>query len=135
VLPVRILLYALTNEPWELVALQTLDGIGAGIYGVVIVAVCADLTHGRGGFNALQGLIATALSVGGVIGPLVAGFVVQHFGFEAAFCVFASVAALAAAVFLVFMPETRPSKASTSESAAETNFNGKPAQSSTGRSS
>ena len=38
-----------------LVALQTLDGIGAGVYGVVIVAICADLTKGKGGFNALAG--------------------------------------------------------------------------------
>ncbi len=37
-----------------LVALQALDGIGAGIYGVVIVAMCADLTKGKGRFNALQ---------------------------------------------------------------------------------
>ena len=55
-------------------ALQTLDGIGAGIYGVVIVAMCADLTRGKGGFNTLSGMIATALAVGGVAGPLGAGF-------------------------------------------------------------
>jgi predicted MFS family arabinose efflux permease len=48
VLPVRIFLYSLTSDPWMLVALQALDGIGAGIYGVVIVAICADLTRGQG---------------------------------------------------------------------------------------
>ena len=37
-LPLRIFLYSLTTNPWVLVALQTLDGIGAGIYGVAIVA-------------------------------------------------------------------------------------------------
>jgi MFS family permease len=108
VLPVRIFLYSLTDDPNTLIALQTLDGIGAGIYGVVIVAICADLTRGRGGFNALQGVIATALSVGGVIGPLVAGLLVQHLGFPMAFCTFASIAAAAAIVFLGFMPETGP---------------------------
>jgi MFS family permease len=54
-LPIRIFLYSLTQDPWMLVALQTLDGIGAGVYGVVIVAICADLTKGKGGFNALAG--------------------------------------------------------------------------------
>jgi MFS family permease len=107
-LPVRIFLYSLTSDPWVLVALQTLDGIGAGIYGVVIVSTCADLTRGKGGFNALQGLIATALSVGGVLGPLAAGFLVQHLGFAIAFYVFAGVAALAALIFIGLMPETRP---------------------------
>jgi MFS family permease len=109
-LPLRIFLYSLTKEPWVLVALQALDGIGAGVYGVVIVSTCADLTRGKGGFNALQGLLATALSVGGVLGPLAAGFIVQHLGFAAAFWVFAGVAALAALIYVGMMPETRPAK-------------------------
>jgi MFS family permease len=108
VLPVRIFLYSLARDPWALVALQALDGIGAGIYGVVIVSMCADLTRGQGGFNALQGLIATALSVGGVLGPLAAGALVQHLGFAVAFDVFA--AAVAALVFIGLMPETRPNE-------------------------
>jgi MFS family permease len=107
VLPLRIVLYSLTNSPWMLVALQTLDGIGAGIYGVIIVSMCADLTRGTGHFNALQGLIATALSVGGVLGPFIAGFTVQYLGFAAAFYLFAAVAAVAALLFVLFMPETK----------------------------
>ncbi|HEX4146557.1 MAG TPA: MFS transporter [Pirellulales bacterium] len=105
-LPVRIFLYSLSDDPWMLVALQTLDGIGAGIYGVVIVAMCADLTRGKGGFNALSGMIATALAVGGVLGPLGAGFLAQHLGYNGFFWVFAGIAALAAALFLTAMPET-----------------------------
>ncbi|HWG47628.1 MAG TPA: MFS transporter [Gemmataceae bacterium] len=107
VLPLRIVLYSLTDSPWGLVALQTLDGIGASIYGVVIVAMCADLTRGTGRFNALLGLIATALSIGGVLGPFIAGFVVQYLGFAAAFYLFAAIAAVAALVFVLFMPETQ----------------------------
>jgi MFS family permease len=110
VLPLRIVLYSLTTSPWMLVVLQTLDGIGAGIYGVVIVAMCADLTRGTGRFNALLGLIATALSVGGVLGPFLAGFVVQYLGFAAAFYLFAAIAAVAALVFVLFMPETNPAQ-------------------------
>jgi MFS family permease len=118
VLPLRIFLYSLTSDPWMLVALQSLDGIGAGIYGVVIVAICADLTRGRGGFNSLQGLIATAVSVGGVIGPLAAGLLVQHLGFQTAFYAFAGVAAVAALLFLGFMPETCPRLAAAVEPAS-----------------
>ena len=105
-LPIRIFLYSLTQDPWMLVVLQTLDGIGAGIYGVVIVAMCADLTKRQGGFNALAGMIATALAIGGVIGPLAAGFLAQHLGYNGFFYVFAAIAAVAAALFLGLMPET-----------------------------
>ena len=107
-LPVRIFRYSLTTDPWMLVALQALDGIGAGVYGVVIVAICADLTRGKGGFNALSGMIATALAVGGVIGPLGAGFLADHLGYNGFFYVFAAVAALAALLFIGLMPERRP---------------------------
>ncbi len=106
-LPVRILLYSFTSDPWVLVALQVFDGIGAGIYGVVATVVCADLTRTRGGFNALQGVLATALAVGGFLGPLVAGPLVQHLGFAPAFRAFALVAAVGAGVFLALMPETK----------------------------
>jgi MFS family permease len=106
-LPVRILLYSFTNDPWELVALQALDGIGAGIYGVVIAVVCADLTREKGGFNSLQGLFATALAVGGALGPIIAGPLVQHLGFAVTFQAFAGIAALGTLLFLLGVPETQ----------------------------
>lgn len=115
-LPIRILLYSFSNDPWELIALQTLDGIGAGIYGVVVGVICADLTRDKGGFNALQGLLATALAVGGVLGPLLAGPLVQHLGFPAAFRGFALVAAVGAGVFLWLMPETQSDTSNTQTS-------------------
>ncbi len=110
-LPIRIFLYSLTTNPSMLVALQTLDGIGAGIYGVVITAICADLTRGKGGFNALAGMIATALAIGGVVGPLGAGYLAEHLGYNAFFYVFAGIAALGAVLFLTLMPETRQNSA------------------------
>jgi hypothetical protein len=107
VLPLRIALYALTNDPRLLVILQALDGIGAGIFGVTAVAMCADLTRGRGHFNALVGVLATAGGLGPVIGSLAAGIIVQQLGFAAAFSVFAAVAAVGTLLFIWLMPETR----------------------------
>ena len=49
------LLYCLSVNPVYLVAVQLLDGIGAGIFGVVSVLVVADLTRGTGRFNLTQG--------------------------------------------------------------------------------
>ena len=48
VLPVRAVLYTLTANTGALVAIQILDGVGAGIFGVVSVLVIADLTQGHG---------------------------------------------------------------------------------------
>jgi MFS family permease len=111
VLPVRIALYALSDDAGLLVALQALDGIGAGVFGVTAVAICGDLTRGRGHFNALLGVLATVGGLGGVVGPLAAGLLVQHLGFAAAFFAFAAIAAAAAAVFIGFMPETKEAQA------------------------
>jgi MFS family permease len=107
VLPLRIFLYALVHTPQTVVWLQSLDGIGAGIYGVVVVALAADLTRGKGHFNSLMGLFATALAIGGVAGPLISGFVIQHLGFQKTFCAFAALAALGAILFTIFVPETK----------------------------
>jgi MFS family permease len=78
---------------------------------VAIVAVCADLTRGKGGFNALSGVIATALAVGGVLGPISTGALTQYLGYPVAFGVFAGIAAVAAVLFVGFMPETMDAKA------------------------
>jgi MFS family permease len=100
-LPVRILSYSFVSRPSSVVWLQGLDGIGAGIYGVAIVAMAADLTRGKGRFNTLMGLFATALAMGGVAGPLLSGLLVQHLGFRFTFYAFAALAAIGAAVFLL----------------------------------
>jgi MFS family permease len=113
-LPLRLFLYALARRPETLLALQALDGIGAGIYGVAIVATCADLTEGKGAFNALMGVIATAQALGGVIGPLASGLLVQHLGFPVGYEVLASIAVVGAAVFLAGVPETSAALRATS---------------------
>jgi MFS family permease len=110
VLPLRILSYTFVSKPSAIVWLQGLDGVGAGIYGVAVVAIAADLTRGKGRFNTLMGLFATALAIGGVAGPLISGVLVQHLGFRATFYVFAVLAAFGAGVFLLTVPETRVAK-------------------------
>ena len=55
ILPVRGFLYTLSGHPGYLVAVQLLDGIGAGMFGVISVLIVADLTKGTGRFNVTQG--------------------------------------------------------------------------------
>jgi MFS family permease len=105
-LPLRILSYSFVRSASAVVWLQTLDGIGAGIYGVAVVALAADLTRGKGRFNTLMGLFATAVAVGGFIGPLITGVLLQHLGFRATFYSFATLALAGAVVFTACVPET-----------------------------
>ncbi|MDR3618943.1 MAG: MFS transporter, partial [Paludisphaera borealis] len=99
VLPVRGLLYCLSVNPYYLVAVQLLDGIGAGIFGVVSILVVADLTRGTGRFNFTQGVLATATGVGAGASNLIAGFIVKEAGFDAGFIALAIVAALGCLFF------------------------------------
>jgi MFS family permease len=114
VLPLRILSYTFVSTPKAVVYLQALDGIGAGIYGVAVVALAADLTRGKGRFNSLMGIFATAVALGGVVGPLITGVLVQHLNFRPTFYAFALLAAFAALIFTMMVPETRgPAKQDT----------------------
>jgi predicted MFS family arabinose efflux permease len=107
VLPVRGLLYTLTHKTGELVAIQILDGVGAGIFGVVSVLVIADLTQGSGRFNLTLGAISTAVGIGASLSQVIAGSIVHHVGFNAGFLFLAAVAAAAFGILYFFMPETR----------------------------
>jgi predicted MFS family arabinose efflux permease len=106
VLPLRGILYTLTNKITLLVAIQILDGIGAGIFGVVSVLVIADLTNGSGRFNLTLGAIATAVGIGAALSQTIAGAIVHHFGNRAGFLFLASVAAAALIILWLLMPET-----------------------------
>jgi MFS family permease len=108
VLPIRGMLYTLSVNPVYLVGVQLLDGIGAGIFGVVSILVVADLTRGTGRFNLTQGALATATGIGAGMSNVLAGFVVQEAGFDAGFLLLAAIAAVGTLFFALAMPETRP---------------------------
>lgn len=108
VLPLRGVLYTLTDNQYWLIAIQLLDGIGAGIFGVVSVLLVADLTRGTGRFNLTQGMLATAVGIGASLSNVVTGFVVTAGGYNAGFLTLAAVALTALAVFYFLVPETAP---------------------------
>jgi MFS family permease len=107
VLPIRAVLYTLTGNTVALIAIQILDGIGAGIFGVISVLVIADLTQGSGRFNVTLGAISTAVGIGAALSQTIAGTIVHHFSFEAGFLFLAAIAAMAFGILCFFMPETR----------------------------
>jgi predicted MFS family arabinose efflux permease len=106
-LPVRGILYTLTHKTVALVAIQILDGVGVGIFGVVSVLVIADLTQGSGRFNLTLGAISTAVGIGASLSQVIAGSIVHHFGSNAGFLFLATVAAIAFGTLYFLMPETK----------------------------
>jgi predicted MFS family arabinose efflux permease len=107
VLPVRGVLYTLTANTGLLVAIQVLDGVGAGIFGVVSVLVIADLTRGTGRFNLTLGAITTAVGIGASLSQVIAGGIVHRIGSHAGFLFLSAVALTAFCILYFFMPETR----------------------------
>lgn len=99
ILPVRGLLYPLTDNTWLVVAIQVLDGLAGGIFAVASIAVVAELSRDLGLFNSLNGLMATAISLGAVISKVLVGVVVQQLGFAAGFVSMAILAGVAALLF------------------------------------
>jgi MFS family permease len=111
VLALRGALYPLSDNPYWLVSVQLLDGVGAGIFGALFPLVVADLTRGTGRFNVSQGAIATAAGLGGALSAATAGFIVVAAGYNTAFLFLAAVAAAGLALFVAMMPETGPDAA------------------------
>ncbi|AWB22868.1 MFS transporter [Methylobacterium currus] len=107
VLALRGVLYTFSNNPFYLVAVQLLDGIGAGVYGALFPIVVADLTRGTGRFNVSQGAVATAQSLGASLSATLAGLIIVSAGYSAAFLTLAGIAGLGFALYLLAMPETR----------------------------
>jgi len=108
----RGLLYTVSPDPYWIVSVQLLDGIGAGIFGVLWVIVAADLTRGTGRYNLVLGAIATAASLGAALSNFTAGYVVDWTSYPGGFLFLSGWAAVAFLVFYFGVPETRPASKS-----------------------
>jgi len=106
VLPIRAVLYTLSNNGAWLIGVQLLDGVGAGIFGALTPLVIADIMRGTGRYNLAQGAVATMQGIGASVSGLAAGVIVDHAGYGPAFLAAGATAAAAFALFATQMPET-----------------------------
>jgi MFS family permease len=107
ILPIRGVLYTLSDDPAWLVAVQLLDGVGAGLFGALFPLIVADLTWGTGRFSVSRGAIQAAQGVGAALSTTLARLVVVTHGYAAAFLTLAGIAAVGMMIFSVLMPETK----------------------------
>ncbi len=108
-LPLRGVLFAITGNPYLLIAIEILDGLSGGIFGVTWVLVTADLTRGTGRFNLTQGLIMAAIGTGTGLSNLLTGFILKEAGYAAGFLTLTAIGIVALLIFAIFMPETKDS--------------------------
>jgi len=107
VLPIRAALYTLSDNAFWLLAVQLLDGVGAGVYQALTPLVIADVMRGTGRFNLAQGAVATTQGVGAAISALAVGEAVDHLGYSSSFLILGGAGAVAFVLFFLLMPETR----------------------------
>ena len=89
--------------PWYFAAMVVL-GVSAAFLGSAPTAVVGDISGGRPG-GPMVALYQMTSDLGAIVGPLVAGLLLQAFGFAAAFSV-GAVVAVFGLVMSLLMPET-----------------------------
>jgi MFS family permease len=105
-LPLRGVLYTVSDNAVFLVAVQALDGIGLGILDALIALILVDIMRGTGRYNVARGIVGTVQGIGGSLSNVVAGLIVVTAGYAAAFLALAAVAVSAFIFMLAAMPET-----------------------------
>ena len=81
--------------------MQTLDGVGAGLFGALFPMIVADLMGGTGRYNVAHGAMMTAQGTGASLSTTLAGIVVVEAGYSAAFLTLAAVALRGCTGFLL----------------------------------
>lgn len=85
VLPIRGVLAAMSHSPMALIAIELLDGVGAGLISVAAPAAVADITYGGGRTQTAMGALGTMQSLASALSAGAAGYVVVHFGWTTAY--------------------------------------------------
>jgi MFS family permease len=104
----RGFLFTLSDNPYWLVGVQVLDGVGAGIFGALFPLVVQDLTHGSGRFNVSLGALTAVWGVGAACSHILAGWIIVVAGYHAAFMSLGFIAAVGLILYATAMPETGP---------------------------
>ncbi|MGC2202028.1 MAG: MFS transporter [Stellaceae bacterium] len=107
-LPMRGALLAGVTDPYLIVAVQLLDGLGAAVFGVLTPLIVADVTRKTSYYTTALGVIGLAIGGGATLSTTLAGIVADHFGGTASFLSLAVVGLCATLMVALLMPETRP---------------------------
>lgn len=105
-LPLRGILFATVDGPYWMIAFQLLDGVGAGLFDVLLPLVLYGAVLGSGRYNMARGMLGTIQGIGGASSYAFAGSLVVWGGYSVAFAVLAGVGVIVLLLILMAMPET-----------------------------
>lgn len=108
VLPIRGVLFVLASSPGQVIAVQALDGIGAGLQGALFAIMVADLTRGSGRYNVAFGAATMVQGIGATLSPAMAGAIDLAAGYTTTMLALTAIALIALALLVLAVPETRP---------------------------
>ncbi|CEG58330.1 MFS transporter [Legionella fallonii] len=103
----RALLFSITENSFYLLIIQLLDGISAGIFGVVAVVIVSDLASGTGRFNFLLGALGLCVGIGSSLSNIIAGFITKTYGFHVGFISLAFMATIGVFTYAFALQETK----------------------------
>lgn len=106
--PLRGILFSLVDDPYWMIGFQLLDGVGAGLFDVLLPLVLLGAVKGSGRYNLARGIIGTIQGIGGASSYIFAGSLVVWAGYSVAFAVLSGVALIALFLMVVAMPDTVP---------------------------
>lgn len=109
-LPIRGLIAGFWHSPWNIVPVQILDGVGAGIMGVVTPGLVALLLRGSGHINLGLGMVMTMQGIGAAFSATWGGLVAATYGYNMAFLALTGAPCVALLLLLVgtrFLPRLR----------------------------
>lgn len=98
-LPARGLIAGFWHDPWCIVPVQILDGVGAGLIGVATPGIVAKIMRGTGHVNMGLGVVMTLQGIGAALSSTVGGLFAYHAGYSAAFLALTGSACLALVLF------------------------------------
>ena len=119
VLPVRGALAAISHTPYALIAIEVMDGIGAGLISVAGPAAVADLTYGGGRTQTAMGALTTIQALASALSASLAGLVVVRYGWTPAYTMLAVAPLLGVgALCLVRLHDEAPARQADAKAAA-----------------
>jgi MFS family permease len=110
-LPVRAVLLSMVHDPFWVIPIQALDGLGGAAFGVMTPLVAADLSGHGGRFNLRMGILGAAVGLAAAASNVATGLIATHLGARTAFDVLAVTGICAVMMVGLGMPETRPVEA------------------------
>lgn len=113
-LPIRGAIAGSFSGFWTVYPVQALDGIGAGLLGIVTPVAVERLLAGTGRFNVGFAAVMTVQGVGASLSNVVAGWLVTEGGYGLSHYVGGAIAVLAVVLFVAFrhtiVPPERPAE-------------------------